>query len=274
MKVPREVNTWHPAIDRLLKEDERRREKQRTASYPMSWDNPRFDSPLERRRLRILNSLFLAAGRFNGKPTLTGHEATDIHLSFYQQYVPIRLCQPKQSSRRGQTLTMQPRPNDTKLSLSIFESSNSDKDQITWQDDDDGKLEARMTEITIQIVLTAEVRHRESAIRSRQWRIERKAELEEEERQRILAAERVERERQQRLAQARIDRLLRDAEAFQQAADIRKYIDAIRLAHNEAASKEELEIWTKWALAQADRIDPAIGSGFLTAMQDENDTKK
>ena len=163
VKVPREVSTWHPAIDRLLKEDERRREKQRTASYPMSWDNPRFDSPFERRRLRILNSLFLAAGRFDGKPTITGHEAKDIHLTFYQQYVPIRLGQSKQSSCRGQALTMQPRPNDTKLSLSILESSSSDKDQITWQDDDDGKLEARMTEITIQIVLTAEVRHRESA---------------------------------------------------------------------------------------------------------------
>jgi hypothetical protein len=27
--VPREVRVWHPAIDRLLKEDETRREKQR-----------------------------------------------------------------------------------------------------------------------------------------------------------------------------------------------------------------------------------------------------
>jgi hypothetical protein len=38
--VPREVRVWAPAISRLHKEDERRREKQRTSSYPMSWDNP------------------------------------------------------------------------------------------------------------------------------------------------------------------------------------------------------------------------------------------
>ena len=82
----------------------------------------------------------------------------------------------------------------------------------------------------------------------------------------LSPAERAERERQQRLAQARIDRLLRDAAAFQHAAEIGKYIDAIRLAHKGAASKEELENWAKWALAQADRIDAVIGGGFLTAM--------
>jgi hypothetical protein len=160
------------------------------------------------------------------------------------------------------------------LSLSILQSSSSEKERIIWQDDDGGKLETQITEITIQLVLTAEVQHREGAIRNHQWRIERKAQLEEEERQRKLAAERAERERQMRLEQARIDRLLKDAAAFQQAADIRKHIDAIRLAHNGAAPKEELENWTKWTLAQADRINPAMDDRFLTAMQDEDDTTK
>jgi len=35
--VPHKVQTWHPAIDRLLKEDEKRREKQLADPYPMSW---------------------------------------------------------------------------------------------------------------------------------------------------------------------------------------------------------------------------------------------
>jgi hypothetical protein len=38
--VPHKVRTWHPAVDRLLKEDQRRREKQLTDPYPMSWDKP------------------------------------------------------------------------------------------------------------------------------------------------------------------------------------------------------------------------------------------
>jgi hypothetical protein len=100
--------------------------------------------------------------------------------------------------------------------------------------------------------------------------VERKAELEEEERQRELKAERAERERRKRLERARIERLLKDAAAFQQAGAIRKYGGAIRLVQSssEACSAEELERWRQWALSEADRIDPAIGGGFLTAMRD------
>jgi len=58
-----------------------------------------------------------------------------------------------------------------------------------------------MTEIAIEAVLAAESQYRESAIRQYQWRIERKARLEEEERQRQIQAERAERERQKRIEQ-------------------------------------------------------------------------
>jgi hypothetical protein len=85
-----------------------------------------------------------------------------------------------------------------------------------------------------------------------------------------LETERTEKERQKRIAQARIDRLLRDAAAFQQAGEIRKYIEAIRSgeARNRSLSMDQIERWTKWALAQADRIDPTISGRFLKAMQD------
>jgi hypothetical protein len=36
---------------------------------------------------------------------------------------------------------------------------------------------------------------------------------------------------------------------------------------------DDLERWSKWALAQADRIDPAIGGAFLKAMQDEGNAR-
>jgi hypothetical protein len=42
--VSHKVVNWYPAIDRLVKEDEKRREKQLTASYVMSWDKPLFGS--------------------------------------------------------------------------------------------------------------------------------------------------------------------------------------------------------------------------------------
>jgi hypothetical protein len=53
LTVPRDIAIWHPVIDRLLKEDDKRREKQLADRYPTSWDNPLSDAPIERRRLRI-----------------------------------------------------------------------------------------------------------------------------------------------------------------------------------------------------------------------------
>jgi hypothetical protein len=52
----------------------------------------------------------------------------------------------------------------------------------------------------------------------------------------------------------------------------RKYVQAIRLvqAQEPDCSSEALERWSKWALAEADRIDPAIGDAFLKAMHDED----
>jgi hypothetical protein len=139
---------------------------------------------------------------------------------------------------------------------------------------DKGKLETRITEIAIELLLTAEIQHRETAIRRYQWRVERKAELQEEERKRKLEAERRERERLKQLEQARIDRLLKDASAFQQAGVIRNYVRAIQLAHpcDGACSTEAIERWSCWALAQADRIDPTIGGSFLESMRGEDET--
>ncbi|MGB0010650.1 MAG: hypothetical protein WBQ03_03530 [Candidatus Sulfotelmatobacter sp.] len=55
-----------------------------------------------------------------------------------------------------------------------------------------------------------------------------------------------------------MNRLLRDAAAVR-----------LRLSLDGSASIEEVEQWSQWALAQGDRIDPAIGGKFSKAMQDE-----
>jgi hypothetical protein len=270
LTVPREVRIWHPAIDRLLKEDEQRRERHRVSSFPSSWNAPLFDAPFERRRLRVLNTLVLAAGMMNGKPAISDHEARSIHFSFYQRQVGIRLNRLKRPKRRGYAANSSD-ADDAKLSLSILQSPGSEKERIAWQDDEQGKVETRITEIAIQIILTAELQYREGTMRSHEWRVQRKAELEEEEREKKRQAERAERERQKRLEQARIDRLLKSAAAFQQAGAIRKYVEAIRATQtdNSASSREELERWSQWALAEADRIDPVVGCRFLLAMRDE-----
>ena len=163
---------------------------------------------------------------------------------------------------------------DAGMSLSILERGHSEMVRMTWQHDDAGKLEKRMTEIAVQIVLTSEIQHRKAAVRQYQWRVERKAGLEQEARKCKLEAERAARERQERLEQARIDRLLRDAMAFQRAGDIRKYVEAIRLtqSRNGVPLTEDKEQWSRWEPVKADRIDPAIKATFLALIQDEDGT--
>ena len=141
-----------------------------------------------------------------------------------------------------------------------------------WQDDDAQRLEARMTDIAVQIILTAEINYREGAVHHFEWRVQRKSELEEKQRREKLEAEHAERERQERIEQDRVNRLLRDATAFQQAREIRKYVDQIRqaLARDDSAT-EEFEKWSQWALAQANGIDPSCNGRFMDAVQDEGE---
>lgn len=269
--VPRNVRNWHTAIDRLLKEDEKRREKQLNDPYPMPWYKPLFDSPFDRRRLRILNTLFLAVAKMNGKSFVNGPEARDIGISFFQQHLHLSLDRPKRSARRRAVPNTGDESSDMKLSLSIVSGWRSEEVIVAWQDDDDQRLEAQMTDIAVQVILAAEIQYRESALRRYRWRVQRKAELEEEARKRKVEAELAEKERQKQIEQGRVDRLLRDAAAFHQAGTIRKYVEAIRStqARESASSPDEVEQWSQWALAQADRIDPAIGGRFLQAIQDE-----
>ena len=270
--VPHKVRTWHPTVERLLKEDEKRRAKQLTDPYPMSWDKPLFDNPFERRRLRVLNSLFLAVAKMNGKASVCGREAREIRISFFQQHLCLTLDRPKRSNRQPQVLNTTGESSDTRLCLTILSGFGSETVLAFWQDEDAQKLEMYMTDVAVQTILTAEIQYRENALRQYQWRVRRKAELEEEERKRKVEAERAEKERQKRIEQARINRLLRDAEAFQQAGEIRKYVEVIRLAmaRDSSSLMDEVEQWSEWALAQANRIDPAIGGRFLKAMRDED----
>jgi hypothetical protein len=89
--------------------------------------------------------------------------------------------------------------------------------------------------------------------------LKRKAQLEEDRRNRQLHIGREEQERQQQIEQARIDRLLGDAESLRQATNIRAYVAAVQaIVANETASisAEKMAGWSERALAQADRIDP------------------
>lgn len=80
---------------------------------------------------------------------------------------------------------------------------------------------------------------------------------EEEAEARLKAKERAEREERERIAaeeNARRDGLLTEAKDWRSARLIREYVEARRTS--EAAQVPEFEKWARWALEQADRMDP------------------
>ena len=264
VQCPVKGGIWHVGLRRLLNQDEARKQKVAASTYSFSWDQPLFTSAFEQRRLQILNSIFLAVGKFGGKATIRGREARDLCITFDQQRVGISLEQAKSTGKAaGSSLLNAP-------SLSILRSVSSAEVRSTWADSDQDRLERQLTNIVCEIVLTAEIQLREGAMRLHEWRIERKAQLEEEDRQRLIERAREERERLERLEKARIAGLLEAADAFRKAQEIRAYVAGLGERLNPAESERwaEYQDWSIWALAQADRIDPALKSTFFDRVED------
>lgn len=266
VKVGRVLTLMHPVIAKLVNQDEARREKQKTATYTFSWEKPVFDTPFEQRRLRLLNALFLAVARCGGRPEVRGNEAREITITVHQTAVFLKLDRPK-VTRRG--AGQGPHPTGGKsdpLRFAIVEDYQRRSERAAWQDTEDVPLEHTMADTAVEIVAVAELKYREDCVRQFEWRVKRKTEREEEIRQHQIEQERQERECQQRLEQARIDRLLEEAATLRRATDIRAYVHAVRQAAGGEGlntQAEEVERWARWALAEADRIDPVRSGRFL-----------
>jgi hypothetical protein len=269
VSVPMAMTAKHPAIARLIEQDELRRQKQLTASYTFSWDEPVFESPFEQRRLRVLNTVFLATARCGGKPQVGGREGRAISLVVHQTGVALSLDRPPAGRRNA---AGEGGGGADRLRFAILTGQDG-QERMAWQDGEGGRLERFVQEIAVEIVTTAEICYRERRVRGFEWRVQRKAQLEEEARNYQLQLEREARERQQRLEQARIDRLLDEAASLRRATDIRAYVDAVNAAvRRDAASvsSHAIERWSEWALAEADRIDPVKTARFLADMADDD----
>jgi hypothetical protein len=120
----------------------------------------------------------------------------------------------------------------------------------------------------VEVVTSAEISYRENCLHKFEWRVRRKATLEEDARNRELQIEREEQEHRERVEQSRIDCLLDEAAALRRATEIRAYVDAVKAAvanETTSISAEELQRWSRWALAAADRIDPVRNAHFKRA---------
>jgi len=122
VSVPRGLNRLHPLIARLIEEDDRRREKQQASTYSMSWNDPKFDLPLQKRRLRIINALFLCLERCSMKPGVGGDSANELSVQVGQQHVSFTLEPKSTPSRR------------TSRSAAKVQKTRREKYAVTWSE--------------------------------------------------------------------------------------------------------------------------------------------
>ncbi len=267
---PKKINQPHRLVARLLADDDVRRQKYLASSYRSSWDAPIFDPAFEKRRLRLLNALFVGLEYCGMKPAVCGKEARELSVAVGDQHVLFSLDGVKakrhlERERSGYGLTA--RDADDCMYLSLSSWRHAELDPATWVDTDQSFLEDKLPEIAVELIVSAEVSFRQGEIRHREWVFERKAGLIEEERQRRLEAERQRKAHEAKLEKQRVDHLLGQATALHQATLIRGYVAAVAKANQTSPapmSDDELLAWRSWALTQADRIDPIVSGSYKT----------
>ncbi len=256
--VTRSLEKPHPLVGRLLEEDEERRKRATAARYP--FQGPKFDAPPAKRRLRLINALFLALSRAKCHPYCRGDEAEELGAKVGHQYIAFSVV-PAKRSRRADRLFG---PDDTKARLPLRITVAADCQcpaglKTEWQDSEGSSLEDRLQDIAVHILVFGELQYRARVLEHYEWRTEQKRRHDEAAR---AARERAEQERREALLRqeaARRDRLIMQAQNWQRAADIRALVSAVR-NHSEAKlHPEELERWVAWALSQADAIDVTRG---------------
>jgi hypothetical protein len=259
IKIQKNLSKQHPLISRLYGEDERRHQK--NMGYGFNMDTPIFDAVFEHRRLKILNSIFMAVEQYGMRAAVNGKEARGLTIIVGDQQVSFTLDSSKankhlERERQGYGFTA--RGNDDPMILKL-------SPEKVWQDTGAVKIEEHIREIVEEIIVAGEVQCRSGALRHYEWLLERKAGAEKRELECQKEIERKHREHIRRLERQRIEDLLGQASALRQANDIREYVKSAQQISADldgAVPSAEMQEWAGWVLEQADRIDPVKSGAF------------
>src|ERR1044072_575990 len=258
--VPKTLDGAHKGLVQLLKQEKRRHEKVARDSW--HWDQPKLDTPVAKRRLRILNGVFLALAKRGHRGE--GYEREgEIHARAIigDTYLGLDIAIAGKHRTVRQHGYMRPAP-DLPATTPLVMRLDPDFDgeaAASWEDDGEGPLETKIASIAAAIIVAGEARFRRGL---------REAE-EQRERQRLEQ----EQQRQEKLAELnrqRLEQLHKSGELLRQAQDIRalggrvqqEIIDGV--ADIDAAT---LKAWEQWALAEADRIDPVRSGQIMSHLE-------
>lgn len=217
----------HRVVAALLEEDKARIQKQNSASYQSFYDQPFFASPYERRRLKLLNSIFLALAKLGITAHAKGKNPKDFTIDVGDSSVMFRLDDPRakadRESWRPSSDARRPASDPLQLTVS-WHLETIEGLRLVWSDNKEAVIETLLQEIVVELVAVGEMQLRAAELQHHAWRVKRKEDLIEEARKREEEVKRKERLRMQRIETARIEHLLDDAMALRLANDLRAYI--------------------------------------------------
>lgn len=259
--VPKALDRPHKGLVQLLRQEQRRREKAAERDY--HWDQPKFDTPLGQRRLKILNGVFLALSKRGHDGDASEHNG-EIHARAIigDTYLGLEIAvagKHRTVRQNGYLVPAPDLPATTSLALQVRKQFDRKVDGA-WQDDSGGKLEAKIASIAAALIVAGETKFRQS-LREEEERAERQR-LEQEKRRQEHLAE---------LNRQRLENLRASGELLRQAQDIRALVARVRQAIVEGSADVDnsvVEAWERWALAEADKIDPVWSGQFITHLNE------
>lgn len=257
-RVPaRPLTAAHPVIAKLLAKDEQWREKRRTSPYPSFEASPVFDDVFQKRRLKVLNTLFRALAGAGFSPSIHNLEEGRFAVSVGAVYVSFTLDRPgrDQRNRRVQSGGAE------LLRLEIERLPESQGHKSVWVDDVDTRLEDHATEIVVALVAAGEIQYRDGSQAGYEQILKRRAELEVELTKARAEAKRKAREAELAAQKKRRELLFGQARDWRLAEDIRAFVATMQARR---PGEEDLEEWASWALGEADALDPVLRSPAST----------
>lgn len=260
-KPVRDLEAPTSSVARLLAEDDKRRARQAQRSFLSSWDAPLFDAPFERRRLRIIDSIARALAAHNGSFKAYGKQGRHLIATVGQTTMVCELDHPDAKPDHWGNPTTREGPMGP-LKLVIRPGGQARHFQSVWRDDEAGKLETKLRQILVDLLVAGEECYRGGEQHRYDWSVERRKRLQAEQQRLDEEARHRDEARARAESRARRHLLFTQARDWRRAQDIRAFVKEV-LDDPVRAEDDNLHRWSAWALAEADALDP-LRSGSLS----------
>ena len=203
------------------------------------------DDPFEHRRLQVLNALTSTTTKVGGTCRSNTKDPSRLSITIGDTALLVAIDRMPASDR---------------LYIAILNQQVSPHIKLRWEDEEGTTLEQRLSEVFVEMAVSAELCRQSIMARSIESSKRRALEAENESLQRQEAAKLRQQQRSAAIEKAHVEALYADMDASYKAASIRGYISTIEEDLSDEIDADQLQVWIKWASSLADTIDP-IRSG-------------